>query len=104
MSKLRNADLRSFYRKLPKFPLRWPSREEMQASARVRRGFAKAAKAARQEARAQALVREQLKHGPKSEASIMAAAEAADIPEYMLIAAADVLGVRTQRGQWRLPG
>jgi hypothetical protein len=33
-----------------------------------------------------------------------AAAEAAEIPERSLIAAADALGVRTQRGQWWLPG
>jgi transposase len=54
-------------------------------------------------ARAAALVREQLKHGPRSEASIMAAAEAAEISEHVLIAAASVLGVRTQKGRWWLP-
>lgn len=54
--------------------------------------------------RARALVREQLKHGPKPAALVVAAAEAADIPEHMLIAAAAALGVRSQKGQWRLPG
>jgi hypothetical protein len=54
--------------------------------------------------RAQALVREQLKHGPKPESAVMAAANLADIPERSLIAAADALGVRTQKGRWWLPG
>jgi hypothetical protein len=34
----------------------------------------------------------------------VAAAEASEIPERSLIAAADDLGVRTQRGQWWLLG
>jgi hypothetical protein len=38
-------------------------------------------------------------NGPKP-----AAAEAAEIPERSLIAAADKLSVRTQRGQWWLLG
>jgi LmbE family N-acetylglucosaminyl deacetylase len=38
-----------------------------------------------------------------SRAKIEAAAETAEIPERSLIAAADVLGVRTQKGQWWLP-
>jgi hypothetical protein len=54
--------------------------------------------------RAQALVREQLKHGPKPESAVMAAAHFADIPERSLIAAADAIGVRTRKGQWWLPG
>ena len=54
--------------------------------------------------RAQALVREQLKHGPKPGAEIEAAAEAAAIPKRALIAATDALGVVTKRGEWRLPG
>jgi hypothetical protein len=54
--------------------------------------------------RAQALVREQLANGPKAEAEIEAAAQAAEIPKPSLIAAADALGVRTRRGQWWLPG
>jgi hypothetical protein len=54
--------------------------------------------------RAKALVREQLKHGPKPGAQIEAAAQAAEIPKRSLIAAASVLGVRTQEGQWWLPG
>ena len=53
--------------------------------------------------RARALVREQLKDGPKPEAQIEAAAQAAAIPKATLIAAASVLGVRTQRGQWWIP-
>jgi len=54
--------------------------------------------------RARALLRDQLKHGPKPGAQIEAAARAAEIPEHSLIAAADALGVRTRRGQWWLPG
>jgi hypothetical protein len=38
------------------------------------------------------------------ESQIEAAAAAAEIPERLLIAAADALGVRTQHGQWWLPG
>ena len=54
--------------------------------------------------RARDLVRSQLANGPKAEAYIIAAAEAAAISERSLIAAADRLGVRCQRGQWWLPG
>jgi hypothetical protein len=54
--------------------------------------------------RARTLVREQLAKGPKPGAEVAAAAEALEIPERSLIAAADALGVRTQRGQWWLPG
>jgi hypothetical protein len=50
-----------------------------------------------------ALVREQLKHGPKPELTVMAGAHLADIPERSLIAAADALGVRTRKGQWGIP-
>jgi len=53
---------------------------------------------------AQALLREQLADGPKPGELVEAAAEAAAIPERSLIRAADVLNVRTQRGQWWLPG
>jgi hypothetical protein len=49
-------------------------------------------------------VHEQLANGPKPGAQIEAAAEAAEIPERSLIAAADDLGVRTRRGNWWLPG
>jgi hypothetical protein len=49
-------------------------------------------------------VRRQLKFGPKPASLIMAAAEVAAIPERALLAAADELGVRTQHGQWWLPG
>jgi hypothetical protein len=49
-------------------------------------------------------VREQLANGPKPESRVVAAAEAAEIPERSSTAAADVLGVRTRRGQWWLPG
>jgi hypothetical protein len=54
--------------------------------------------------RAQRLLRAHLASGPKRGELIEAAAEAAGIPESSLIKAADVLGVRTQRGQWWLPG
>jgi hypothetical protein len=50
------------------------------------------------------LLRAHLSSGPRSGELIEAAAEAAGIPESSLIKAADVLGVRTQRGQWWLPG
>jgi len=53
--------------------------------------------------RARALVREQLANGPKPEAHVVTAARAAAIPKRSLILAADVLGVRTQRGHWWLP-
>jgi hypothetical protein len=45
---------------------------------------------------------EQLANEPRSEA--LTEAEAADIPEHSLIAAADALGVRCRRGQWWLRG
>jgi hypothetical protein len=48
--------------------------------------------------------RAQAADGPKPASQIEVAAEAAAIPERSLIAAADELGVRTQRGQWWLPG
>ena len=54
--------------------------------------------------RAQALVREQFAQGPKRGEEVQAAAEAADIPERALIAAASALGVRTRKGQWWIPG
>lgn len=54
--------------------------------------------------RARALVREQLKDGPRAGAEIEAAADAAAIPARSLIAAASALGVRTRRGEWWLPG
>jgi hypothetical protein len=52
-------------------------------------------------ASARRLLREQLANGPKPGALIEAAAE---ISERSLIAAADALGVSTQRGQWWVPG
>jgi hypothetical protein len=48
--------------------------------------------------RARELLRGQLSSGPKPGAQIEAAAEVLDIPPRSLIAAADALGVRTQRG------
>jgi hypothetical protein len=54
--------------------------------------------------RARALLRRELKGGPRPGAQVEAAAEAAEIPERSLLAATDALGVRTQRGQWWLPG
>jgi len=53
--------------------------------------------------RARALVHERLANGPKPEAHVVAAARAAAIPKRSLIAAADVLGVRTRGHQWWLP-
>jgi hypothetical protein len=55
-------------------------------------------------AQARALLREQLKHGPKPAAQVEAAAAAAAIPRLVLLAATDELGVRSRRGEWRLPG
>ena len=83
----------------------WPSPTEMREYERAwRKETVEAAKhEGNKSARARALVREQLKHGPRSEASIVSAAEAAKISELVLIAAASVLGVRTQKGQWWLP-
>ena len=54
--------------------------------------------------RALALVREQLKDGPRPESAVRAAARAAAISEQLLMVATDVLGVRSRRGKWRLPG
>jgi hypothetical protein len=54
--------------------------------------------------RAQRLLRAHLASGAKRGELIEAAAEAAGIPATSLIKAADVLGVRTQKGQWWLPG
>ena len=45
-------------------------------------------------------MREQLAHGPRPAEQVRAAAYLNDIPERSLIAAADALGVRAQRGQW----
>jgi hypothetical protein len=88
----------------PRFPSRWPSPDEMRAYARARRkAAAKRMADGSARARAQALVREQLRHGPRPEASIMAAAAAAEISERLLIVAASMLGVRTQKGRWWLP-
>jgi hypothetical protein len=50
------------------------------------------------------LLQEQLSDGPRPGAQVTAAAEAAEIPERSLLAAADVLGVRCRQGQWWLPG
>jgi hypothetical protein len=54
--------------------------------------------------RARAFLHDQLVEGPKRGAEIEAAAQKAAVPERSLLAAADALGVRTQRGQWWLPG
>ena len=54
--------------------------------------------------RAEAFVREQLAYGPRHGDLVKRdAAEYAKISERTLIAAAERLGVRTQRGQWWLP-
>jgi hypothetical protein len=54
--------------------------------------------------RARAFLHDQLVEGPKPGAEIEAAAQEAAIPERSLLAATDALGVRTQCGQWWLPG
>jgi hypothetical protein len=54
--------------------------------------------------RAERCLREQLANGPALGECVKAAAAAAKVSERFLIAAADALGVRTQRGQWWLPG
>jgi hypothetical protein len=54
--------------------------------------------------RARALLREQLAEGPKPGTLVEAAAQEAEIPKRTLLAATDALDVRTQRGQWWLPG
>jgi hypothetical protein len=79
-------------------PPRAVKRESKKAKSRAvmeRRG--------RPSTRAQKLVCEQLANGPKPGSAVMAAAYLADISEQSLIAAADALGVRVQRGQWWLP-
>ena len=43
-------------------------------------------------------------HGPQPGDQVEAAARAAEIPKRALLAATDALGVRTERGEWRLPG
>jgi hypothetical protein len=53
--------------------------------------------------RTRAFVREQLANGQRPGSEIAAAAEALEIPKRSLIAAADELGVRTQRGRWWIP-
>jgi len=68
------------------------------ASKPRRRALPPEAKAAR------ALVRAHLAKGPKPGAQVEAAAAAAGLAKRSLLAATDALGVRTQRGQWWLPG
>jgi hypothetical protein len=53
--------------------------------------------------RAEAFVREQLANGPAPGECVKAAAAQAKVSERFLIAAAERLGVRTQRGRWWLP-
>jgi hypothetical protein len=48
------------------------------------------------------LLRRRLASGPKCVEHIEAAAEAAEIGEHALIAAADALGVMARKGTWRL--
>ena len=50
------------------------------------------------------LLRKCLRHGSKPGVLIAAVADASAIPERVLLAAADELGVVTRRGEWRLPG
>jgi hypothetical protein len=49
------------------------------------------------------VVRELLADGPAPGESVKAAAAEANVSERTLIAAAERLGVRTQRGNWWLP-
>jgi hypothetical protein len=53
--------------------------------------------------RAEAFLREQLANGPAPGECVKAAAAEAKVSERFLIAAAERLGVRTQRGQRWLP-
>jgi hypothetical protein len=53
---------------------------------------------------ARALLRQHLADGPRPGTEIEAAAQAAEIPKRELLAACDGLDVRSQRGQWWLPG
>jgi hypothetical protein len=87
---------------LPPSPLRGPNTTEAKSGAESATSACPRAQRPLERART---LREQLGNGPKPGAQIAAAAQAADIPERFLIAAAsDALGVRTQHGQWRLPG
>jgi hypothetical protein len=53
--------------------------------------------------RARALLRARLANGPKRSELVEAAAEAAEIPERLLIDHADHLGVRCRRAEWWPP-
>jgi hypothetical protein len=53
--------------------------------------------------RARSLLRQELRDGPKRGDEIEARAKALDIPKAALLAATDALGIRTRRGEWRLP-
>jgi hypothetical protein len=79
---------------------------QVMRAARCSSGIAQRAIAAQKAAQdaATELLRQQLASGPKCAEHVEAAAEAAEIDELVLVAAADALGVRTQRGQWWLPG
>ena len=53
--------------------------------------------------RARALLRQELKDGPKPGAQVEAAAAAAGLAKRGLLAATDALDVRCRQGQWWLP-
>jgi hypothetical protein len=73
---------------------------QVMRAARCSSGIAQRAIAAQKAAQDEAaeLLRRQLASGPKCVEHLEATAEAAEIDEEVLIAAADALGVRTQRG------
>jgi hypothetical protein len=52
---------------------------------------------------ARELLRQELAAGPRLGSEVEAIAEGAGIPSFALVAAAEVLGVVTRRGEWRLP-
>jgi hypothetical protein len=52
---------------------------------------------------ARELLRQELTAGPRLGSEVEALAEGAGIPSFALVAAAEVLGVVTRRGEWRLP-
>jgi hypothetical protein len=54
--------------------------------------------------RARRLLQQELRNGPRRGEHIERAAQAAAISKPLLLTAADQLGVRSKRGEWRLPG
>jgi hypothetical protein len=81
----------------PKPPSEQPT---ISASLQTRRSSGTAHIARR---KARTLLREKLRRGPKPEAEIAQALNAAEIDRRDVLAACDDLGVLSCRGQWRLP-